>query len=121
MAAFLFSLKDVSDDEAEDVRAMLSANGIGFYETAGSNWGISSAAIWLEDDALLAQAKSLLDEYQRQRGARERERYRQLESEGKHRTFLRAWREEPVRITIYLAIIAAVLYFSIKPYLSLGE
>jgi len=121
MAAFLFSLKDVSDEEAEEVRALLTANGIGFYETAGSSWGISSAAIWLEDEAQLAQAKSLLDDYQRQRCATERERYQQLESEGRHRTFLRAWREEPVRITFYLAVIAAVLYLSLKPYLALGD
>lgn len=121
MAVFLFSLKDVSDDEAEEVRALLSAHGIGFYETAGSNWGISSAAIWLEDDAQLPQAKSLLDDYQRQRSATQQERYEQLAREGKQRTFLRAWREEPVRVTVYLAIIAVVLYLSLKPFLALGD
>lgn len=121
MTILLFSLKDVSDEEAEEVRALLDANGIGFYETAASNWGVSSAAIWLKDAGQWAQAKSLLDEYQQQRCVTQREHYRRLESEGKQRTFLRAWREEPVRITLYMAIIAAVLYFSLKPYLALGE
>lgn len=121
MAVLLFSLKNVSDDEAQEVRALLDANGIAFYETAASSWGISSAAIWLEDATQRAQAKSLLETYQRERGVRERALYRQLESEGRHRTFLRAWREEPVRVTLYLAIIGAVLYFSLKPYLSLGD
>lgn len=120
MAVLLFSLKNVTDEEADEVRALLAANHIDFYETAASNWGISSAAIWLREAEQLAQAKSLLDEYQRQRCATQRERYQHLKSEGKHRTFLRAWQEDPVRTTLYLIIVAALLYFSIKPYLALG-
>lgn len=121
MSILLFSLKNVSEEEAEEVRALLAANHIDFYETTGSNWGISSAALWLKDESQLAEAKSLLDDYQHERGVTQREQYRQLESEGKQQTFLKAWRDDPVRITLYLLIIGAVLYFSLKPYLALGE
>ena len=39
MAKILFRLNGVSDDEANDVRELLSNNAIDFYETSPGNWG----------------------------------------------------------------------------------
>ena len=39
MAKFLMNLRDVPDDEADEVRALLDANGFGWYETKPSFWG----------------------------------------------------------------------------------
>ena len=47
MALLLFRLRNVPDDEADEVRHLLNENSIEFYETSAGNWGISMPAIWL--------------------------------------------------------------------------
>ena len=121
MAAKLFALNGVPDDEAEEVRALLASNEIDFYETSAGNWGVSVAAIWLRDERQRQKARLLIDEYQRERLARAREEYAHLRSEGKHRTLLDVIKENPVRFVVYLTVIAAVAYFSTKPFLDLGK
>lgn len=121
MAKLLFSLRGVPDDEAEAVRELLSVNDIEFYETPAGKWGISAPAVWLQNDEALDQAKSLIDEYQKQRFASEREKYEQLRREGKHRTLVNVIREDPMKVLVYLAIIAGILYFSVKPFLLMIE
>lgn len=107
------------DDEAEDVRSLLKENRIDFYETPPDIWGVSSPAIWLRDEQQLAEAKSLLKAYQAKRCASAREFQAQQEREGKGRTLLTQFREDPVRFIAYCALILAVAYISIKPFLSL--
>ncbi|MEE3087569.1 MAG: DUF6164 family protein, partial [Pseudomonadota bacterium] len=41
MAKLLFRMRDVPDDEAEEVRELLTQNKITFFETFAGNWGIS--------------------------------------------------------------------------------
>ena len=50
MPSLLFKLKDVPDDEAEEVRQLLAAEDIEFYETEAGSFGLSFAAIWITDD-----------------------------------------------------------------------
>lgn len=38
-AKILFRLSGVPDDEADDVRMLLTDNAIDFYETSAGNWG----------------------------------------------------------------------------------
>lgn len=121
MAERLFPLRGVPDDEAEDVRALLTDNHIEFYETSAGNWNISMPAIWLQDDSQLQQAKALIDEYQTERTIQQREIYEQLKREGKHRTFWVLLWEEPLKVISYIGIVLVILYFSTKPFLSLGE
>lgn len=121
MPVKLFALNGVPDDEAEDVRALLTAGEIDYYETSAGNWGISVPAIWLHDDSQLAKARALLDEYQRQRFARARDDYRQQQREGRQRTVLDLIRENPLRFFGYLAAIAVILYFSIQPFMHIGK
>ena len=64
MAVLLFPLRNVPDDEAEEVRALLGTHGIDFYETPASAFGISAGAIWLRDEAQLQVARQLIDDYQ---------------------------------------------------------
>lgn len=120
MAVKLFSLNGVPDDEAEEVRALLNANSVEFHETSAGNWGISSAAIWLPDDVRLEEAQALIADYQRARQVRARAEYEQLCREGKQRTLADVILEHPLRFFVYLAVIAAILYFSIKPFLDIG-
>ena len=116
----LFSLRGVPDDEAEDIRALLTKHSIDYYETPPGNWGVSMPAIWLNDDAQLARAKSLVEEYQRTRTARARAAYAELKAQGRHRTLFDALREHPIRLPIYLCIAAALIYLSTKPFFGFG-
>lgn len=121
MPTRLFALNGVPDDEAEDVRALLSAAGINYYETPAGNWGISSPALWLNDDSQREQARSMIDAYQRERAIRVREEYAQLRREGRHRTLIDVIRENPLRFFVYLAVIVAIVYFSTKPFMDIGK
>ena len=121
MPTRLFSLRNVSDDEAEDIRALLSDHQIDFYETSAGNWGISTPGIWLPNEDQLEQAQTLIDDYQLKRTVQQREMHKQLRQEGKQETFwMRLW-HDPIRVIIYLALALAILYFSTKPFLSLGH
>lgn len=121
MAIKLFSLNSVPDDEAEDVRALLKSSEIEFHETSAGNWGISSAAIWLSDDSRLEEARALIANYQNERQARARAEYEQLCREGRQRTLAHVIQEHPLRFLAYMAVVAAILYFSIKPFLDIGK
>jgi Family of unknown function (DUF6164) len=116
----VFNLKGVPDDEAEEIRALLSSNSIDYYETPAGNWAASVPAIWLNDERQRPQARLLIDQYQRERAIRAREEYAQLKREGRHRTIIDLIRENPIRFILYLAAIAAVVYFSTIPFLDIG-
>jgi hypothetical protein len=114
MAKILFRLRGVPDDEAEEVRELLAARGIDHYETPPGNWGISMPAIWLRDESRLDEARALLDEYQRNRQARAREEYDRLKREGRHPQILDKLRQEPLNVVVSLAVVALVLYVSVR-------
>jgi hypothetical protein len=120
MAKLLFSLRNVPEDEADEVRELLEQNHIDFYETSAGNWGISAPAIWLQDKTEYKRAKTLIDAYQKERFAKQRALYEQLRRDGKHRTFEDIIRENPLRFILYIAIIVILLYFSIRPFIKLG-
>ncbi len=119
MSALLFRLRNVPDDEAEEIRQLLADHAINFYETSAGNWGISFAGIWVKDKAQLAPAKALIETYQKERQIRVRAEYEQQLSEGRQRRMLDVIKENPIRFLIYVAIIALVLTLSIKPFLDL--
>lgn len=121
MAVQLFRLRGVPDDEADEVRALLSENDIDFYETPGGNWGISMPAIWLRDDGELDRARALLDRYQEQRAADARAERERLKREGKERSLLDELREDPIRFVVYAGIALVVLYLSTRPFVDFGS
>src|SRR5690606_13961933 len=49
-AKLLLNLRHVPDDEADDVRALLEAVRIDYYETRAGPFGISAGGIWVRDD-----------------------------------------------------------------------
>ncbi|HEB86630.1 MAG TPA: hypothetical protein ENI68_06405 [Gammaproteobacteria bacterium] len=120
MAVLLFKLNTVPDDEAHDIRLLLTDNNIDYYETSAGNWGISLAGIWLRDHNQLVQARSLIDHYERTRYRQARAEYDLLRAEGRQRTLAGILKENPLRFLAYLAAISLILYFSIKPFLALG-
>lgn len=121
MAARLFSLHNVPDDEAEEVRELLTNHALDFYESPEGNWGVSMPAIWLYDENQLPEARALIAEYQKKRLDRVREEYALLQRNAMNRTMLDVIRENPLRFVIYLAFIAMVIYFSIQPFMDIGK
>ena len=121
MSVQVFRLRNVPDDEAEDIRNLLTEHHIDYYETPPGNWGISMPAIWLNDDEQLEEAKLLIEKYQHERQTRVRHEYEQSKKSVRLGVFSREWFNNPVQFVIYIAIAAVVLYFSIKPFLNFGQ
>lgn len=102
MSKLLLNLRDVPDDEVDDVRAMLDAKQIAYYETPPSFWGISSGGIWVKEDADFADAKRALDDYEQQRSVRVRAEYVAAKREGTAETFIGILRSDPMRVALAL-------------------
>ena len=111
MAILVFRLNDVPIAEADAVRELLTEHGLEFYETSAGNWGFSVAGIWLKNDNDKDQARSLIDNYQQHLSFATDD----VES------FRHVALQQPLRVVIYLAIILFILYFSIAPFLDIGE
>ena len=120
MPILLFRLNRVPEDEAEDVRELLSGNHIDYYETDAGRWGVSVAAIWLKDDSQLEKAQRLIDEYQRERSTRARERYEEQRRVGRHETLTGRILRRPLVSLLYLLAILVILYFTLMPFLRWG-
>ena len=102
MSKLLLNLRNVPDDEADDVRAMLDAKRIAYYETPPSFWGVSSGGIWVTEDADFADAKRAFDDYEQQRSARVRAEYAAAKRAGTAETFFTVLRADPVRVVMTL-------------------
>jgi hypothetical protein len=115
MAKLLLNLRDVPDDEADDVRRFLDAGGIGYYETRPSLWGISAGGIWIRDENDVAEAKRRMEAYQRERRARAREARAAAERTGTLPTFADILRTQPRRVALAAITIALVLALMAAP------
>lgn len=120
MPVLLFRLNGVPDDEADEVRVLLEAHGIDFYETPGGRWGTSVAGIWLQHAGQLEAARGIIDQYQAERAVRVRGDYARQRAEGGAESFLDRLRAHPLAILLYLVLVGLILYFSIKPFFALG-
>jgi hypothetical protein len=100
MAKLLLNLRNVPDDEADDVRAFLDEHGIGYYETSPGFWNISLGGIWVREDGDVAQAKCLMAEYQAQRGERIRAENEAARRDGTLGNFWTVLRDEPARVLL---------------------
>jgi len=119
MGVLLFKLRHVPDDEAREVRQLLSEHSIDFYETSAGSWGVSMPAIWLHNNSKLAKARALLDTYQQQRLQKSRAEYKRQKAYGEQRTVLNLIMESPLKFILLLAALLFVLYISIMPFMRL--
>jgi hypothetical protein len=109
MSKLLLNLRHVPDDEADDVRAMLDAHRIAFYETPPSLWGISAGGIFITENDDIAQAKRLMADYQQQRQARVRAEHADAVRAGTAPTFWTVLRTEPMRVVLTVLAIVFLL------------
>jgi hypothetical protein len=117
MSKLLLNLRDVPDDEADDVRRLLDSSGIAYYETEPSRWGISAGGIWLRDHGDVAEAKRLMAKYQSERAARAREKRAEAERNGTAQTFVDVLRTQPLRVALTVITIALLLGLMAVPAL----
>jgi hypothetical protein len=118
MSKLLLNLRMVLEDEADDVRAMLDAHRIDFYETSPTRWGISHGGIWITHEQDLAQAKSLMAAYQAERRERVRAERAAALRDGTAETFSSVLYNEPVRVVLtILAILALLGLVALVPWL----
>ena len=112
MTTLVFRLRNVPDDEADDVRALLDEARLEWYETTAGNWGIAMPGLWIEDPADAVRARELIDAYQRARATR------MSAARAEVSTFARV-RERPLASLGIIAFCAFVLYVSIDPFIEL--
>jgi len=110
MSKLVFRLRNVPEDEAQDVREILENNGIDYFETSAGNWGISLPAIWINETEEFDQARQLIDEYQLERTERLRREYQEKKAKGEIETLWHSLKESPVKFIAFTTLIAAVLY-----------
>jgi len=118
MAKLLFRLRNVPEDEAQEVRELLEAHEFDYYETKAGNWGISMPGIWLKNDDDLDHAKALLHDYQARRAASARASYEEAKREGRTESQIDMLRQNPLKVALYLAAVSAILYISVKTFFS---
>lgn len=109
MAKLLLNLRNVPEDEADEVRAWLGREGIAFYETTPSSWGISHGGIWLNNDDDLPRAKALMADYQAARSTQARAAAEQARRDGQAETFGDQLRSRPLYVVGVLLAIVAIL------------
>ena len=112
MSTLVFRLRNVPDDEADEVRARLDEARIAWYETTAGNWGIAMPALWVSEDEDAPRARALIDTYQRERSAL---------AAGAPRPppFAARLRERPIAVLATLAFCVFILYVSVNPFLQL--
>lgn len=118
MGPLLLNLRNVPEDEHLEVRELLDAHEIDYYETEPSRWFVSFGGIWLNDETRAEEARNLLAAYQRERQARERARFEEEWARG-HVSNSEQYRRNPLKFLASLVGIGVVLYLALMPFLTL--
>ena len=116
----LMNLRNVPEEEADAVRALLAEHDIEFYETPPNRWGITAGGIWVRRDDQVTEAKRLLDDFQQRLRASARADYEARKRAGTVPTLGSVFRENPLRILFLLGIVVLVLYLTLIPFLRLA-
>lgn len=116
MSRLVMNLRNVPDDEADEVRALLDEHGIEYYETQPGPFGISMGAIWLRDESRAEEADRLFREYQAERRERMRSKYLERLNRGEAEGIIDRFRQHPLRNTAFVLFAAALLYIMTRPF-----
>jgi hypothetical protein len=119
MPTLVFRLRNVPEDEADDVRALMNENEFDWYETSAGNWGIAMPGIWVSNDEDLHKARQLIETYQQQRQSTMRENYHQEVESGRVVTFAQRLKKHPLRVAGLVLFCVFILFVSINPFMQL--
>jgi len=103
MSRLLLNLRNVPEDEIEDVRELMAAHGIECYDTPPGPLGITAGGIWLRHANDYARARELMDDYQAQRRVRARSEWQAAQAQGRADTLLSAIRRHPLKALLVIA------------------
>ncbi len=121
MPVRLMALRDVPHDELEGITALLDAAGIAHYETPPGLFGLSPAALWIEDTALEAEARGLLEDFQRRRAETARAAWVSAREAGEVPGLWGALRQRPWHALGLLILVLGVLFALSLPMWGLGR
>ena len=121
MTILLFKLKDVPDDEAADVRDLLTDNDIYFYETHAGFWRWGIDALWLPDDTHVERARELIRAYQSERTANQQKIYAELVEQGQAPTLWQNFLLSPLRFIVLIIAVFFVLTLTLAPFGFMGK
>ena len=117
MNAILFRLGGVPEDEIDEIRALLEADSIDFFETEPRLFGISPPAIWVRDREQLDRGRALIGQYQVERSKRVRDEHDRALHAGDLPTLRDRLLAHPFRTLLYVALAALVLFFTVMPFI----
>lgn len=116
MSQRLMGLRNVPDDELEELRALFAEADIEIRETPAGPLGITAGSLWVVRDEQIADAKRRFDAYQSERASRaQAERDAELR-EGRAIGFMQVLKDEPLRVLAVLAGILFLLGLRVLPF-----
>lgn len=115
MAALLFRLRNVPENEAVAVRQMLDEHRVDYYETDAGNWGISMPAIWINDDSRLVEYKALINDWQQSYATTARSEYLQRKADGLEPSLFERIKSRPVPSLLAIAFSIFIIYVMLGP------
>lgn len=119
MSALVFRMRNVPEEEADEVRALLDEHRIDWYETTAGSWGIAMPGLWVNDEAELPRARELINTYQHDRRETQRQN-RELERQnGNEVTLRQRISEQPLKVAGIVLFCLFILYVTINPFLRL--
>lgn len=121
MPRLLMNLRNVPEDEADEVEALMSEHRIAHYRTPAGPFGITAGGIWLRHEVDHARARSLLDSYQAERLRRSRAELEAARQEGRAETWWSLARRQPLRTLVYFGLAVFILMVMFAPVLQLGR
>ncbi|MEE9446776.1 MAG: DUF6164 family protein [Arenicellales bacterium] len=116
MAKKLYALRNVPDDEVEEMRILLREHDIDFHETTAGLLGIGTAALWVNKAEQLETAQQLIFNYQQQRYEQARSDYTDSKLKGEHIRFIDKFKQQPVKISLYVFGALLLLYITASPF-----
>ncbi|MEE9321251.1 MAG: DUF6164 family protein [Granulosicoccus sp.] len=117
MSTLVFRLRNVPDDEADEVRSLLDQHRIDWYETTAGSWGIAMPALWVHSDEDLESARNLIDSYQAGRSKSERSEWQAQVDSGLAPTVLDRVKARPIASLGIIAFCLFLIYAMISPFL----
>lgn len=117
MSALVFRLRNVPDDEADEVRSLLDQHHIDWYETTAGNWSIAMPALWVCNDNDLESTRALIDSYQASRSQSERTEWQAQVDSGIAPTILDRIKARPLASLGTISFCLFLVYVMINPFL----
>jgi hypothetical protein len=121
MSKLLLNLRHVPEDEADEVRTLLDAHGIAWFEARPSRWGVSAGSIWIREDEAAPEAARLMADYQTQRLERARSEHAAAQRDGTLPTMWTVARDEPGRVLWAVIALVFVLGLMALPVFLLSQ